>query len=249
MWPGRVWVVAKVRTTHLPNFFCYKHVTIQYFGYDPSCNGSDAFMVTVNLTQYCYPGCRMQGNKYVITTCDTDVFLPWSILSRTIWLQWFILLLLVSTVNLNGLQRIHCTYTSFTFTQSSVCGLHPLTRALVPLTSRSKSVMPTLCTRTRAAVLIAINAISLAKLRPITAIMDPSTNALRTTKEKHIVIPWCNDFYCYDRELNCHLLMNVDFSEHKRRSRPNSSPFYYFYSKIHGKAQSWHDNSLAPNNG
>lgn len=52
------------------------HVTIQYVGYDPSCNGSDAYNVTVTRTWYCYPGCQKQGHKYVRTDCDDDIFLP-----------------------------------------------------------------------------------------------------------------------------------------------------------------------------
>jgi hypothetical protein len=51
-------------------------VTIQYFGYDPSCNGSDAYNVTVTRTWYCYPGCQKLGHKYVRTDCDDDIFLP-----------------------------------------------------------------------------------------------------------------------------------------------------------------------------
>lgn len=52
------------------------YVTIQYIGYDPNCNGTDALMVTVNRTWYCYPGCSRQGNKYIMTDCNSDISLP-----------------------------------------------------------------------------------------------------------------------------------------------------------------------------
>ena len=58
-------------------------VTIEYHGYGSGCNGSDAYMVIVNRTRQCTPGCKKFGVKYVLTDCNGSVVLP----QGNIWIE------------------------------------------------------------------------------------------------------------------------------------------------------------------
>jgi hypothetical protein len=51
-------------------------VTIEYHGYGSSCNISDAFLVIVDRTRQCTPGCQKFGAKYILTDCSGSVVLP-----------------------------------------------------------------------------------------------------------------------------------------------------------------------------
>jgi hypothetical protein len=44
-----------------------------YYGFDPSCNGTDAEMIVVNMTSYCQERCIKQPPHHIHVTCGLGV--------------------------------------------------------------------------------------------------------------------------------------------------------------------------------